>query len=239
MTELSRRERNKIDTRKRILAAAIGVYARDGYTGATMDAIAAAANISKPTLYQYFRGKTELYQQMLLERCDGMMLAFDVHEQEDMVEQLHRFAWEYAATVMHPNFLSLARLIISEAQRVPEIGRIYQRSGPDRVLAGLMGYLDKQRQAGRLQFEDSELAAQDFWGLILSAPRNQALHDPDAIPSETELTRYINNGLRVYLRAYSCHSDSDLTALNAVVQQHTANPARSHRALSIPDPEDA
>ena len=74
---------------------------------------------------------------------------------------------------MQPELLSLARLTIGEVQRFPEIGRAYQTAGHDKVLQGLMGLLTTHRDAGRLEFEDAELAAQDLWGLILSAPRTQ------------------------------------------------------------------
>jgi hypothetical protein len=43
-----------------------------------------------------------------------------------------------------------------------------------------MRYLKASAPMGRLDFDDAELAAQDLWGLILSAPRTQALYMPDS-----------------------------------------------------------
>ena len=71
-------------------------------------------------------------------------------------------------------------------QRFPEIGRAYQASGPDRVPEGIMCYLSTQRDAERLNFEDDELAVQDLWGLVLSAPRTRALYEPDMPPTKAE-----------------------------------------------------
>jgi TetR/AcrR family transcriptional repressor of mexJK operon len=76
-----------------------------------------------------------------------------------------------------------------------------------------MRYLDGQRARGRLDFDDAELAAQDLWGLILSAPRTQALYMPDTQPDRATLARYIRNGLRVFLKAYSTAPDADLAQL--------------------------
>lgn len=112
--------------------------------------------------------------------------------------------------------LNLARLIIGEAQRLPDVGRAYQASGPDRVLAGMIAYLERQRATGLIVFDDAELAAEDLWGLILSAPRNRALHIPDAVPDRATIERYIRNGLRVFLRAYSTAPDKDLAALSSL-----------------------
>ena len=136
-----------------------------------------------------------------------------------MVENLLAFSWAYSDTVMQPDMLSLARLIIAEVARFPEIGRAYQASGPDRLLTGIMSDLSSQRDAGRLAFADTELVAQDFWGLILSAPRTQALYRPDAIPDRTTLDRYITNGLKVFLKAYSTNPVEDEAELAAILTQ--------------------
>ena len=215
MTAIPQRELNRIAKQRRILDAALSVFAAEGYSGTSMDAIAAKAAVSKPTLYQYFGTKEQLFTEIMLAERNTMLLAFD-HPGTDMVSELHSFAWHYADTVMRPEFLSLARLIIGEAQRFPEIGRAYQAAGPDRVLAGMITYLTRQRDAGKLSFDDAELAAEDLWGLILSAPRNQALHLPDRIPTKPELARYINNGLRVFLKAYSTDPARDLAQLQTI-----------------------
>jgi AefR-like transcriptional repressor, C-terminal domain len=158
-----------------------------------------------------------LFQAMMLGKRDLMLDVFDRPSRNGMVADLHGFAWAYADTVMRPDMLSLARLIIGEVQRFPEIGRAYQASGPDHLLRGIMRYLESQREAGRLAFDDAELAAQDLWGLILSAPRTQALYMPDEPPERDMLARYITNGLRVFLRAYSTNPAQDLDQLAALV----------------------
>lgn len=223
MTALPRREQNRRAKEARILEAAQQVFASAGYSGATMDAVATQAGLTKPTLYQYFASKEALFSAMMSARRDDMLLAFEGPSETgvgaSMVAQLHAFAWAYADTVMRPDLLSLARLIIGEAQRFPEIGQTYQASGPDRVLAGMMDYLIAQRDAGRLAFEDAELAAQDLWGLILSAPRTRALYQPDDPPDRAEVARYVENGLRVFLRAYSVNAAVDVKELEMVIAQ--------------------
>jgi len=51
--------------RRLILDAALEVFSRDGYGGATLDAIATGAGLSKPNLLYYFDGKTEIYVTLL------------------------------------------------------------------------------------------------------------------------------------------------------------------------------
>lgn len=216
MNRLPRRAQNRIDKERAILAAALKVFSQNGYSGASVDAVAAEAGITKPTLYQYFDSKEQLFTAMMQQKRDDMLQPFDDAAPGRMVEQLHIFAWHYADTVMRPDLLSLARLIIGEVQRFPEIGRAYQASGPDKVLAGVMAWLEGRRAAGLLAFDDAELAAQDLWGLILSAPRTQALYRPDMPPNRTAIERYLTNGLRVFLRAYSTHPAADLAILHSL-----------------------
>ncbi|MFN5996474.1 MAG: TetR/AcrR family transcriptional regulator [Paracoccaceae bacterium] len=218
MTALPRRQLNRLNRERAILDAALKVFAAQGFSGATMDAVAMEAGLTKPTLYSYFASKDDLFQAMMLAKRDLMLDVFD-HPSGSMVADLLDFAWAYADTVMRPDMLSLARLIIGEVSRFPEIGRAYQASGPDHLLHGIMRYLATQRDAGRLAFDDAELAAQDLWGLILSAPRTQALHMPDALPDRATLNRYITNGLRVFLKAYSTTPAQDLDQLAALCRQ--------------------
>lgn len=221
MTALPRRQQNRLNRERAILDAALRVFAAMGYSGASMDGVAVEAGVTKPTLYAYFPSKERLFQAMMLEKRDLMLDVFEHPSGQGMVADLLAFARAYADTVMRPDMLSLARLIIGEVQRFPEIGRAYQASGPDHLLRGIMRYLEAQRQAGRLAFEDAELAAQDLWGLILSAPRTQALYMPDAMPDRAVIARYLMNGLRVFLRAYSTSPETDLAALSALEQVPT------------------
>ena len=216
MNQIPRRQQNRIAKEASILAAALKVFAQCGYFGTSMDAIAAEAGLTKPTLYQYFDSKERLFTAMMVQKRDDMLIAFEQPSGDDMVAQLYAFSWLYADTVMRPDLLSLARLIIGEAQRFPEIGRAYQASGPDKVLQGMIAYLEARREAGSLAFEDAELAAQDLWGLILSAPRTQALYLPDSQPTRADIARSIHNGLKVFLKAYSTRPDQDLIKLEGL-----------------------
>jgi TetR/AcrR family transcriptional regulator, mexJK operon transcriptional repressor len=208
----SNRSKLKQEKRQRILDAALKIFSTAGFAGAAMDAIAAEADVSKPTLYTYFGSKEKLFEALLVAGRDDMLASFE-QPSGDLVSDLYNFAWRYADLVMRPEYLSLARLIIGEAHRFASIGLAYQKAGPDRVLKGMMVYLLSMRANKALHFEDAELAAQDLWALILSAPRNKALHIPTQIPRRKDIRRYVENGLRVFLAAYSENPAQDIKKL--------------------------
>ena len=57
-----------------VLDAAFGLFLERGYVGTSMEAIAAAAGVSKPVVYACFAGKEELFE-ALLEREEERVLA--------------------------------------------------------------------------------------------------------------------------------------------------------------------
>jgi AcrR family transcriptional regulator len=70
--------------RAQLLDVARRVFARDGYRGTSMEAIAEAAGVTKPVLYQHFSSKHALYASLLeaeLGQLTGALVrAFDLAE---------------------------------------------------------------------------------------------------------------------------------------------------------------
>jgi AcrR family transcriptional regulator len=56
----SLRERKKADTREAIRGAAVDLFCSHGFEGTTMDAVAAAADVSVRTVFRYFPTKEDL-----------------------------------------------------------------------------------------------------------------------------------------------------------------------------------
>jgi AcrR family transcriptional regulator len=61
-------QRRPRDVRRRLLNAAMEVFARDGFHAATLDDVAAEAGLTKGAVYSNFTGKRELFLALLEER---------------------------------------------------------------------------------------------------------------------------------------------------------------------------
>jgi TetR/AcrR family transcriptional regulator len=59
-------------TREQILAQAARLFARQGYSGTSMNQVAEACEVSKPTLYHYVRDKHELLMQICESHVRGL-----------------------------------------------------------------------------------------------------------------------------------------------------------------------
>ncbi len=73
---LSRKERERLAHRREILGAAERVFARNGYRGATVEQIAQEAEFAVGTLYNFFKGKDELYEEVLASLIEDALALF-------------------------------------------------------------------------------------------------------------------------------------------------------------------
>ena len=93
-------QRDADGTRSRILAAASAEFARKGFAGARVDAIARASGANKRMIYYYFTSKDGLYTAVLERayrdmRDSEMALALDHLEPLDGIRKLAEFKFDY------------------------------------------------------------------------------------------------------------------------------------------------
>ena len=75
--------RSETDTRETVLQAAMNTFASHGFSGASIRDIAAAAGVTKPTVYYHFGSKADLYQALVDLAFDRMhALMSDAAESE-------------------------------------------------------------------------------------------------------------------------------------------------------------
>jgi len=85
-------ERRRAMTREHLLEAAAVVFARNGYHGASLDEVAAAAGFTKGAVYSNFKSKEDLFLALIDHRIDNMTAAFSAELDAPAVpdEQLPR-----------------------------------------------------------------------------------------------------------------------------------------------------
>jgi len=64
---IPRRERKKLDTRRRILDSALALFSEHGFEAPTIEQIANHADVGKGTIYNYFHTKQEIALEHLIE----------------------------------------------------------------------------------------------------------------------------------------------------------------------------
>jgi AcrR family transcriptional regulator len=95
----ARREREKQERRQSILEAAREVFFEEGFHRATVDMVAARAEVSKGTVYIYFDSKETLLADLLLEGLDVLVESLESAYIPDRPlspeDRLRQLAWVY------------------------------------------------------------------------------------------------------------------------------------------------
>jgi TetR/AcrR family transcriptional regulator, mexJK operon transcriptional repressor len=172
-----------------------------------MDEIAAAASVSKQTVYKHFADKESLFTEIVTATVNEA--ADPVHQEiaalgtsGDLEAELRELARRQLAAVIRPELMRLRRLVIGEVARFPQLGRLFYERGAGRTIEALAAAFARLAAAGELEIDDTEAAASQFNWLVMSAPINRAmLLGDDGIPTREELERYAETGVRTFLAA--------------------------------------
>jgi len=156
-----------VKRRERLLRHATKEFMRQGYAGATIDAIAARSEIGKMTIYRHFPSKERLFRAVVQRAHERFISDFaKVRQDERDVEQvLMDFALASYDDPASEEMLGITRIVIAEAENFPDLAfTIYQQRRE--MLRPLTDYLTRMVEAGVLQLEsDPELAAFQFVAL--------------------------------------------------------------------------
>ena len=191
------------------MAAAAQVFLEQGYPGTSVDDIAAAAGVSKRTVYNVFVDKEQLFRAIIgdaiatAERFSAG-LATTTAEATDAPAALTNLARELAASVLGGRVVPLRRLLIGEARRFPEFAVEYYERAPGRVMAAVAVALRSFADRGLLRVDDAELAAEHFAFLAIGASLDRALFESgtDATGADAAVER-AERGAAAFLRAYA------------------------------------
>lgn len=165
----ARVRRDPRGTAARIRAAARRLFLERGYEATAMDAVAAAAPVSKRTLYQHFTSKAELFGAVIDEAWSHFTRApiLPTDTSGDPRAVLRTYVDHLTDHWDRPDVIPLLRLVIAEAPRFPELSQAYFAAGKEPAVKGLSAYLSALAGEGRLTPGlNPQLAAAQFLGAI-------------------------------------------------------------------------
>lgn len=195
----------RLTDRKRaaIVQAAVAQFRAHGYEATSMDQVAAAAEVSKRTLYNHFASKEALFAQILVQLWERSVALLDLAYRPDrpLQEQLSALLLQKVAMVSGEDFIDLARVAITATIHSPQraqdmLLRLAQKEN------ALLTWVRAAQNDGRLKPADPLQVVQQmeslvkgsaFWPQVtLGQPRleTQAQQQLAADTAELILARY-------------------------------------------------
>jgi AcrR family transcriptional regulator len=190
--------------RRQIIDGARAMFLAKGFDAASMNDIARAAGVSKGTLYVYFKHKEELFEAIVEQECDAQaegIFDFDPDD-HDVDTVLKRLGAAYVKFLCRPEKASAIRTVIAIADRMPEVGRKFYESGPERGKAQLINYLKAQIAAGVLVIDDVEIAAVQLMESFQAMLFKPMVFNFAPTPNPDQIERVVRVAVRTFLAAY-------------------------------------
>jgi AcrR family transcriptional regulator len=195
--------------REAITRAARTVFGRDGYSRASIDAIATEAGVSTRTIYNHFANKEQLFASVLetsaTQVADGFVEALErtLAGVTDRREYLVRIGWAVTRqAVDFPEHFAMVRQINPEARHFPPaVLDAWRRAGPLRVQREVARHLALLAADGHLR-GDADLAATHFMALTTAGLN---LRDQFELPGfdDGDVIRIVETGVDAFLHGYA------------------------------------
>ncbi|MDD3840789.1 MAG: TetR/AcrR family transcriptional regulator [Clostridia bacterium] len=189
-TELSRRERKKIESRARILKAARALFQHKGYDNTSIEEIAEKADVSKSTFFNYFATKESLLEGIAADEVEEIehLIEADLVGVKSPVEKI-RIALKHFA-MDSTSFLRLTRKVIW-ATVFKDEGYPLPIKEIENILLGLIR--EAQKQGEILEELDPGDVAKALLGMYFAAFFKWIKEERISIPtSEVEFESFLN-----------------------------------------------
>ncbi|EDK32129.1 TetR/AcrR family transcriptional regulator [Clostridium kluyveri] len=164
------------NTKRIIFESAIKIFSKNGYNGATMDAIAADASVAKGTLYYHFKSKEEIFKYIVEKGMNVLIEKIEIDSKKeknalDKIKILCKAQW--GLVYENRDFI---KVVMSQlwGQEIRQLElREYIRS----YIIYIQNYLKQCMKEGSIKKCDSLFLAYTLFGTICSVAVYELLNE--------------------------------------------------------------
>jgi TetR/AcrR family transcriptional repressor of mexJK operon len=193
----------------RLLDVATTLFMERGFDGTSIDAVAEAAGVSKPTVYARYHDKRDLFAAVLRQRIRLWLAPLSAAAEAQATEAspksikttLHELSRHMLAYTLAPEAGALQRILSAQAVQFPELAKLANEEGWLRAVRAVSSLLGQAAARGQIKVDDPELAADIFLNLVLGHCKRLVLYGIAADPKTEERHRkaavdFFLNGVR-------------------------------------------
>ena len=170
-----------------------------------MDDVAAAAGVSKSTLYVYFGSKEQLFAALVAEERDQYLdeISTVLIDPLRPAATLQIFGERLANQLASRKVIQSHRTVFGVVDRMPELGSEFYLKGPARSIEILADYLKRAKKVGSLEIDDPHRAAMQFIDLATGAlvkPRLFNFNTQE--PNGDETAKHVRQSVILFMKGY-------------------------------------
>jgi len=192
-----------------VVEAARTLFLRQGYGGTTMAQIAAAAGLTKRTVYNNYPDKDALFTQIVRDvTAFADAFAGDLRRQftsgitrAGAPAALDELGRRLALGILRREVIEMRRLLIGEARQFPQLARDYFARAPGQVLDALAAGFTRMAKDGALRVPRPRDAAAQFAYLVAGELLDRAVLTGTVPPRQLVVAR-ARDGVETFLSRY-------------------------------------
>jgi AcrR family transcriptional regulator len=177
--------------------AAAAVFFEQGYAATSIDAIIERAGGSKRNIYNAFKNKEGLFSAIVSQNADRILSP--VIEGRDLRETLTIFGRHLMEAYISPSLIGVYRIAVAEANRFPDLVKVFYERGPGRATARLAELLEQAGKRGEVRAGDYPRMANQFVGMIRDNLHLQVVLGLRPPPSADEAREAVDSAVEIFL----------------------------------------
>jgi TetR/AcrR family transcriptional repressor of mexJK operon len=171
-----------IERDQRLIEVATQLFLERGFEATSIDALAEAARVSKPTVYAQYGDKRGLFAAVLrreIERWLAPLAAaaaeMHVNTSDRSVEQrLIELGRQLLILNCSADSIAFSRILTAQAINFPEIAKLAVDEGWSKAVSTTAEFFDHLVEGGALQLEDTTIAAETFLNMVVGHTHRMA-----------------------------------------------------------------
>ena len=154
--------------RAAILEAAKRLFLEQGYQGVSMDQIAAAAGVSKLTVYSHYGDKDSLFSAAIVAKCQEVLPddLFLPSPTGSLRDQLKAIGHAFFMLITSDEAISMHRMMSMPGTAENGLRELFWEAGPRRTQEVFARFLQDRVEQGQLRIDDVPLASSQFFCLL-------------------------------------------------------------------------
>ena len=146
------------------MSAASESFFAHGFAASSIEQIAADAGVSKVTVYNRFGDKRGLFTATVERECERIRGSMEVPKipSGSLRDRLTAIGEAMVTFLSRPKMVQFERRVAAETEHEPAVGAAFLAAGPHRMKKAFAALLQAMHEAGDIEIDDPELAAEQF-----------------------------------------------------------------------------